>query len=880
MVIECAWRTRRQLPDCWIFWVHAADATLFERSYREIADQLDLAGRHDPTTNVMDLVYQWFLRRESRPWLLIMDNLDDGAYLFDRRTIATSRPPHSDDKTCKTLKSYIPFISEHGCILITSRNRGLARTLVEETEIITVEAMSKTESVRLLERQLVFPSGKNGLGELAEALDCMPLALVQAAAYINRRKGRCSVLQYLKKLNNNRKDNLSLLNHEGGQLRRTEAAKNCIITTWQISFDYINRTQPTAAMLLSFMSFCNPRSIPSFLLEKSGYHEGASKPFNSNISVTSDEDQLEQDVQVLEDFAIIAVVDSDAQQFGKPGEARFRMHSLCQRTTQDWLEKHREFDIWKLRYIQVLAQAFPNNEVENWPVCQAILPHAYSAVACELTEDQKIEIGPWLALLRERMTLFAFAKGDTVRALELAVQSSNVQDSFFGLRSKESITGHCLVAAAWRLLGQHSQAEKILRPLLEVATQALGPDDPLTLRIGMTLALSLQFLDRWQDSEVLACEAMELCKGTFGPGSWQLRITEGALAEIYWRQRRWDEAEELLVSLIRSSKKEYMKGNTEIFSYLNMLADTYVGQNREQEAEQLIRRALGVQARISGQEHPDTIMLQGKHAWLLWKCDREEEAVKLMEDGWNTARQVYQETHPDLLQLQARLGLFYSGRGHYKAAERLLLSAEEKLTQTLGPDHTDTADIAYYTAWHYKAQSMRLEAIAWLTRCVESSLKTLGKEHVLTRERSEMLQEWLDDKELDDVQQSSDSDRSEDVDQSDNLHRNGEDNGMVQVSGSDEPRNAQLEKTSQSNEDDESRAVEALHGQMDSLRIYNRSGIGTHRGVRYWTPMPLISLIPLLQVPLPSPAAQPPHHRRTTSHHPPTHSIPQSPGPD
>jgi hypothetical protein len=49
-------------------------------------------------------------------------------------------------------------------------------------------------------------------------------------------------------------------------LRRDREAKNSIITTWQISFDYIREIRPSAANLLSLMSFFDRQAIPEALL--------------------------------------------------------------------------------------------------------------------------------------------------------------------------------------------------------------------------------------------------------------------------------------------------------------------------------------------------------------------------------------------------------------------------------------------------------------------------------------------------------------------------------------------------------------------------------------------------------------------------------------
>jgi hypothetical protein len=109
--------------------------------------------------------------------------------------------------------------------------------------------------------------GNSGdVAELAAALEFVPLAIVQAAAYISQRAPRCSVRQYLEEFKKSERKRTSLLNRDEGQLRRDWEAKNSIIITWQISFDYIHQTRPSAADLLSLMSFFDRQGISEVLL--------------------------------------------------------------------------------------------------------------------------------------------------------------------------------------------------------------------------------------------------------------------------------------------------------------------------------------------------------------------------------------------------------------------------------------------------------------------------------------------------------------------------------------------------------------------------------------------------------------------------------------
>lgn len=185
-----------------------------------------------------------------------------------RRIPAKKEPsyPADDPRSIPNpLRSYIPH-SERGSVLATTRSQDAALKLVEKRSIIAVEPMNEVQASALFRKKLEEDEDHIAIDELAAALEYMPLAIVQAAAYIAKRAPRCSVQQYLADFRRSDRKRTTLLDSEAGQLRRDHEAKNSIIITCQISFDYIRETRPSAAGLLSLMSFFDRQGIPEELL--------------------------------------------------------------------------------------------------------------------------------------------------------------------------------------------------------------------------------------------------------------------------------------------------------------------------------------------------------------------------------------------------------------------------------------------------------------------------------------------------------------------------------------------------------------------------------------------------------------------------------------
>lgn len=212
-------------------------------------------------------MHDWLRSDGKGKWVLILDNVDNASFLVKTLSISQNgRTTGIESGNLRSLVSYLPQC-QNGSILIITRSRSAALELVERRNIIAIEPMDKVDAQALFANKL----GRHGLtsdntAELITALEFMPLAIVQAAVYIFERAPRYSVREYLQDFQKNDRKRRSLLNHEDTHLRRDREAKNSIINTWQISFNYIREIRPSATDLLSLMSFFDRQGIPESLL--------------------------------------------------------------------------------------------------------------------------------------------------------------------------------------------------------------------------------------------------------------------------------------------------------------------------------------------------------------------------------------------------------------------------------------------------------------------------------------------------------------------------------------------------------------------------------------------------------------------------------------
>ena len=350
MAVEFSYQLRDQKPDIWIFWVHVSTRSRFKQSFAEIARKVQLPKIEHPESDALQEVTDWLCDTRNGEWLLILDNCDELDVLTADQVDASGTSLEKQEG--KPLIEYIPQ-TPNGSILVTSRDREVALALTNDDDecLVDVESMNAEEASSLLRSRLPKDkSNEHDVKALVDDLDYIPLAIKQAAAYINNQKrAGMTISKYLQLFRRNEKSQEHLLRSNLRDMTRDKDLQDSIILTWQISFEQIKNRSQAAADLLVLMSFLDRQSIPKFLL------------------CPDEDDELEflDKVSTLLNFSLIT----------KTSDECFTMHRLVQITTQKWTDsaKHQE---WREQALHVVSQAFPNEEFQNWSTCDMLYPHA------------------------------------------------------------------------------------------------------------------------------------------------------------------------------------------------------------------------------------------------------------------------------------------------------------------------------------------------------------------------------------------------------------------------------------------------------------------------------------------------------------------------
>jgi tetratricopeptide (TPR) repeat protein len=609
-----------------------------------MADRLELPGRDDPKVNVLRLVYNWLSNEANGQWLIILDNVDDGSVFFGENDAVRGVSSHDQAADLQPpLETFLPQ-SPNGSILITSRNSIAATNLVDTFgELIPVEPMDEADSIELFKTKILGDqSSESDLKELAQALEGIPLAITHAAAYI-RSRPRVTVSVYLRLFQESEVNQASLLNNnEMKDLRRDHSFRHAVITTWQISFDQIQRTKTEAADLLALMSMFDRQGIPERLLLNN-----------------MDQLQFEDAIALLISFSLVRE---------QAGGSAFEMHRLVQLSTRKWVELSRQLERWRSEAIKVIARLFPSGQYETWSDCQILLPHAREILSSRVTNQQDLLS---LGSLNTNLGWFYILKGNFIRAGPILQEAIIVRERELGANHPDTLTSISNLASVLRRQGRYEEAESMNRRALKGYEKELGANHPDTLTSVGNLALVLQRQGRYEKAESMNRRALEGREKELGANHPDTLISVGNLASMLQHQGRYEKAESMNRRALEGREKELGANHPDTLTSVSNLASVLERQGRYEEAESMNRRALEGSEKKLGANHPDTLTSVNNLALVLQRQGRYEEAESMNRRVLEGRKKKLGANHPDTLTSVNNLALVLQHQGKYEEAESM-----------------------------------------------------------------------------------------------------------------------------------------------------------------------------------------------------------------
>ncbi|PYH40036.1 Pfs, NB-ARC and TPR domain protein, partial [Aspergillus saccharolyticus JOP 1030-1] len=347
IALELAYRVRDREPEYSIFWIPCTSYEAVEQAFISIAQQVGLQDVEP--AEVKEQLQAYFIQTNER-WILIFDNADE----IDMWIKGSPQVP--------PLRNIIPQ-SENGHVLFTSRNHQLALKLAAANIVSIPDVGQKTGKEifkeLLVQKDLLQDDYMTNI--LLKQLAFLPLAISQAAAYINQ--NRISLARYMSLLGEQEASTIEMLSEEFEDDGRYAEIQNPVAMTWLVSFIQIQQMNQMAGDYLSFMACINPRDIPESILP-----------------ATSSAKQKLEALGVLKAYSFISTQIDDSS---------FSLHRLVHLATRNWLRERESLETWVEKVADQLDQVFPNNNHDNRREWRDYLPHAlYLANSAEFQAHQ------------------------------------------------------------------------------------------------------------------------------------------------------------------------------------------------------------------------------------------------------------------------------------------------------------------------------------------------------------------------------------------------------------------------------------------------------------------------------------------------------------
>jgi tetratricopeptide (TPR) repeat protein len=579
VALELAYWVKENHPEHSIFWVPALSGATFEQAYAEIAKKLAIRKAADDE-DVKESVRRHLSSAAAGPWLLVVDNADDVDVV-----LGSSDAPGG-------LFQYLPE-SESGVVLYTTRSPDVASRATDEVEL---HEMSEQEATAMLEKSLKrkgLMGNEARVKELLDELTYLPLAIAQAAAYLDR--NRLSVADYLTLLRGAEEDMVGAMSREFHDSTRYRGSQNAVATTWLVSFDQIRRTDETAAELLSFISQIEPKAIPRSILPS-----------------PESEEKMVHAIGTLCGYAFL----------GRREESDvFDMHSLVHVATRVWIGRHGRVGETETAAVRHLMAIFPSADRANRTLWREYLPHAlrvlYGRKTCRIEERHDLSFRVGQCLDRDRRFK------EAIRCLEEAYEW---REERLVEEDHSRLTSQHVLASAYLSDRRIKEAIEMLEHVVAVRKKTLAEEDHSRLMSEHALATAYLADRRIKEAIAMLEHVVAVRKRTLAEEDDYQLTSEHALATAYLADRRIKEAIEMFEHVMAVGKRALADDEHDRLTSEQALATAYLADRRIAEAIELLEHVVAVGKRTLAEDDHSRLLSEAWLAYALHK--RSEEGIR------------------------------------------------------------------------------------------------------------------------------------------------------------------------------------------------------------------------------------------------------------
>jgi tetratricopeptide (TPR) repeat protein len=547
LAVEYAHRHRADYSLVW--WVRAEEPAALAGDYAALAAALDLPQKDAREQAVIvEAVRRWL--EASTGWLLVFDNAGEPADIRD----------------------YLPR-SAGGHVIITSRNPAwgaVARPL-------GVQVFERPTSVEFLLKR-TRQADQEAAGKLAEALGDLPLALEQAAAYIEA-TGE-SLSGYLRMFRERRAELLK---------RPSPSSDTTVATTWEMSFQQVERRSPPAAALLNLCAFLAPDDIPLDIVQQ---EPKLPEPL---AEAAADAVQFDDAIAALRRFSLVS----------RSGDV-LSVHRLVQAVTRERMAEEARKQ-WAAAAAQSVNRAFPieSGDVRTWPACSRLLAHALAAADhCEplaVAPDQTARVLNQAGLYLDGRAEFARARACFERALKIA-------EAAYGPEHPNVATAVNNLGGVLHDQGELAGARACYERALKIDEAVYGPEHPKVATSVNNLGSVLKAQGDLAGARACFERALKIDETAYGPDHPEVATDVNNLGGVLQDQGDLAGARACFERALKIDEAAYGPEHPNVAAFANNLGSVLRAEGDLAGARACCERALGILRKSLGENHPKTVL--------------------------------------------------------------------------------------------------------------------------------------------------------------------------------------------------------------------------------------------------------------------------------
>lgn len=646
-----------------VWWVASEKAISIADQFGRLINEFssDDTGNYATDTDKYPAIVDKLLQG-SEGWLLIFDNAEESDVVEKWRPKSPQR-------------SGVP-----GHVIVTTRRKSRFKSL---GTVLDLDVIGKRDAVKLLRTRV--KSLNQAVGEaIAEDLGWLPLALEQAAAYIDRLE--LPPEKYLKFL------------HE----RAAEMYKRGLLgspnetapTTWTINLDQAATENLAAMQLLEICAYLAPEPVLTNLFTR--HYNLLTEPL---ASVARDDLALDEAIGTLVGYSLT-----------KQSSAGLQTHRLIQAAIRSRCEDSKPagrssgsslpittepahaaappLEI-ALRLLAADASELVASDQESWPRWLELLPHVL-AVTRHL--DSGTVTGAALPLYASLLTgagSYLTEQGQFSEAQPLLNRALAAAETLHGPEhpSTAPYVGN-LAWTSWRL-GNLSEAKERFERAIAVAEAEQGPK-PSSIVAHLTgLAYVLNELGEEDRARLLVQRALAI----------NPTIDLSNLAEILQGSSDLDNNPSLTETRIAIERElaiattNYGPGHPQVAVQLNNLATMWRNSGDLAAALPLVERALDIDEKFYGRWHPKVAIRAANVGTVLWDSRDPAAARPFVKRALDIVDKAYHANHPGIAIRLNNLAVLLEELGELANARELYERARNIEVKVYGPENSRGARV-------------------------------------------------------------------------------------------------------------------------------------------------------------------------------------------